>query len=139
MAFRKSPLKQKRDRPRRDEGRVQHGRMRPKASADPTAEQERFHASLPKQCQCGCGRPRQCVHHLLARVPGKGKRRDHWYVVGLANYCHNLGTKSVHLLGSEAAFLRETGVDLVAIAISNLERWRSTAAAAPDRERAEGR
>lgn len=126
--MKRAPLKAKRDRPRRDEGRIQHGRSKPKAGAPPTPEQARFHASLPKLCQCGCGRPRQCVHHLLARAPGKGPRRDHWYVVGLANHCHNGGTKSVHLLGSEAAFLRETGIDLIAVAVTNLANWKAIGA-----------
>ncbi len=123
--MKRSPLKAKRDKPRRCEGRVTHERMKPK-TVEPTAEQKRFHASLPKQCQCGCNRPRQCVHHLLADAPGKRERRDDWFVVGLSHHCHNIGTKSVHLLGSEAAFLREHGVDLVRVAVLNISQWKES-------------
>lgn len=117
----------KRERPRRCEGRVQHKRMRPKASADPTAEQKRYWDSLPNRCE-GCGATRDIVvHHLLAPAPGKRGRRDHWFVVKLCALCHNMGTESVHLLGSEAKFLDRRGVDLVAVSIINLERYRGQA------------
>jgi hypothetical protein len=101
--------------------------MRPKASADPTPEQRAYHHWLRvtvSKCECGCGRPAQCIHHLLARVPGKGPRRDHWYVVRLSNDCHNLTPNSVHGLGSEAKFLERHGVDLVATAVARLEEYR---------------
>ena len=124
--MRRTPLRSQRPTPRRTAPeRVAHTRVKPKAGAAPTAEQERFHASLKSlPCQCNCGRPGECTHHLLARVPGKVGRRDHWFVVRLSNHCHNLGPKSVHLLGSEAAFLREHGVDLAAVAVANRELWR---------------
>jgi hypothetical protein len=107
--------------------RVPHARLKPKASAPPTAEQERFHASLRGlPCQCGCGRPGECTHHLLASAPGKVGRRDHWFVVRLSNHCHNGARLSVHGLGSEARFQRETGAaDLAAVAAANLARWRA--------------
>jgi hypothetical protein len=59
----------------------------------------------------------------MADAPGKVRRRDEWFVVLLCSRCHNMGTKSVHLLGSEAMFMRETGVDLVAVAVANLAAW----------------
>lgn len=124
-----TPLRKERRTPRRDEGRVQHERIKPR-TVDPTPEQERYHASLryfpdgkARPCQCGCGRIGEAIHHLLARVPGKGGRRDHWFVVLLAHFCHNLGRDSVHMLGSEAEFQRVHGVDLPAIAIANLRGW----------------
>lgn len=123
---RSTRLKNKREAPRRKAPeRVPHNRIKPKASDGPTPEQERFHASLRGlPCQCGCGRPGECTHHIMARAPGKGPRRDEFFVVRLSHHCHNRGTKSVHLLGSESAFQRETGVDLVAVAVENLHRWR---------------
>jgi hypothetical protein len=123
---RKTPLHSKRKKERRAEGRVDHKRMRPKASADPTAEQRRYHEDLRKRrrCEC-CGNTRDLVlHHILASVPGKVGRRDHWYVVLICATCHNIGTVSVHLCGSEAKFLEETGCDLVAISVIRLEEWR---------------
>ena len=127
--MRRSPLKPKRDRPRRNEGRVTHGRMKEKGT-DPTPEQQRFHASLRfypdgrnRPCQCGCGKMGKAIHHLLARAPGKGRRRDHWFVTLLSHGCHNGRSDSVHGLGSEALFQRTHGVDLVAVAVDNLARW----------------
>lgn len=126
--MRRTPLPRKRATPRRNEGRVQHGRMKEKVGAEPNEEQRRFHASLRAlgRCQCGCGRNGTDIHHLLARTPGKGRRRDHWYVIFLNSGCHNGRSDSVHGLGSEAAFEKVHGVDLVAISVANLERWRAT-------------
>lgn len=125
-----TPLRKERLEPRRDEGRVQHERIKPRG-VDPSPEQEAYHASLRyfpggrnRPCQCGCGRVGEAIHHLLARAPGKGRKRDHWFVVLLAHACHNQGRDSVHMLGSEAAFEEAHGVDLVAIAVSNLLSYR---------------
>jgi hypothetical protein len=122
-------LRPQRIDPRRDEGRVQHGRMKER-TVDPSPEQERYHDSLRffpdgkrRPCQCGCGRIGEAIHHLLARVPGKGGRRDHWFVVLLSHSCHNLGRDSVHGCGSEAKFKEVHGVDLPAIAVANLNAW----------------
>lgn len=74
--------------------------------------------SLCPVCRSTC-----VLHHILAPCPGKVGRRDDWFVVPICPIHHNIGTKSVHLLGSEAAFFREHGVDLVALSIRNLQRW----------------
>lgn len=56
------------------------------------------------------------IHHVM-KCPGKNKRRDHRFVVPLTPELHNMGNASVHLLGSEAAFLRVHGVDLAEAAV----------------------
>lgn len=130
--MRRGRLKPKRDTQRRAEGRITHGRIKPRAGDPPTAEQQHYHDSLryfpdgrSRPCQCGCGKVGEAIHHLLARAPGKGGRRDHGYVCFLAHGCHNMRADSIHGLGSEAAFERVHGVDLVAVAVANLERWKA--------------
>jgi hypothetical protein len=89
----------------------------------PNADEQAYWDTLGDVCM-GCGRHGgTVVHHILANAPGKGSRRDHMLVVKLDPGCHNLGTNSVHLLGSEAAFLAKTGVDLVAIAVTNRDDY----------------
>lgn len=122
-------LRPERREPRRDDGRVQHERIKPR-TVDPTPDQLRYWDSLrffpngkARPCQCGCGRVGEAIHHLLSRVPGKGGRRDHWFVVLLSHFCHNGGRDSVHMLGSEAKFREAHGVDLAEIAVANLKGW----------------
>lgn len=124
--MRRSPLRPKRLTPRRSEGRIKHDRMRPKASRPPTAEQQRYHLWLRQRAKCEAGGTGDLVlHHILAFTPGKQGRRDHWFVVLISADLHNISEKSVHGLGSEAKFLREHGVDLVAIARLRLAQWRA--------------
>jgi 5-methylcytosine-specific restriction endonuclease McrA len=124
---RRSPLNPKRSTPRRNEGRVHHDRMRPKASAPPTAEQQRYHFWLRSlgQCEACPARLDLVIHHILARVPGKQGRRDHWFVVLICAPCHNGREDSVHGLGSESEFQRVHGVDLVAVSVARLQEWRN--------------
>lgn len=82
----------------------------------------RYWNSLP-DCCVACGAPGTVPHHILANAPGKKGRRDDMLIARICPNCHNMGTVSVHLLGSEAAFERETGVDLVAIAVRNRDAW----------------
>lgn len=122
-----APLKAKRDRPRRNEGRVQHGRVKERR-VEPTAEQRRYWDWLRENvplCECGCGRQAECIHHLLSAAPGKAGRRDHWYVVRLAHHCHNGARDSVHGLGSEMKFCIVAGADnMASIAGARLEQYR---------------
>lgn len=107
----RSPLKRKRDTPRRNEGRTVHERMKPRAKAAPT-KIERFH--LDRIAAMGCvvtGAP-AVVHHVM-HMPGKRRRRDHRYVVPLSPELHNMGDASVHSLGSEEAFRLLHQIDLV--------------------------
>lgn len=128
--MRRTPLRSKRPTPRRDEGRVTHIRVKP-YSVQPSQAQKIFHGTLrrehpggpPNLCQCGCGREGEQIHHILADAPFKSGRRDHWIVVFLNGGCHNGRSDSVHGLGSETAFLRTHGVDLIAVAVANRERW----------------
>jgi len=120
--LRRSPLRAKRPTPRRNEGRVTHERMKPKRGAPPTAEQERYHDWLRKRvlkCECGCGRPGECIHHILP-----SSSRNHWRVVRLSHACHNGEKWSVHGLGSEAKFKERHSVDLVAISAARLKEYR---------------
>lgn len=123
--MRRSPLNPKRDRPRRDEGRIRHDRLRPKASAAPTAKQQRYHLWLRGLGKCeACGaRVDLVLHHILARVPGKQGRRDHWFVVLICAPDHNGNSDSVHGLGSEEKFKAVHYVDLCAIALERLKEW----------------
>lgn len=124
--MKRSPLRAKRDRPRRNEGRVQHERVKPK-TVEPTAEQRRYHDWLRAKGRCEASGVTVdlVLHHILSRAPGKVGRRDHWFVVLISAALHNGRTDSVHLLGSEAEFLRVHGVDLVAVACARLEEYRN--------------
>lgn len=91
------------------------------------AAAQRYWDSLPSRCE-GCGHWDQeggntVIHHILANAPGKQGRRDHMLVVRLCPLCHNMGPRSVHLLGSEAAYQAEWGVDLVAVAVRYRDAW----------------
>ena len=102
--MKRSPLPKKRARPRRNEGRIQHGRIKRSATsktAEEAAHLERV-ASLP--C-CVTGRRPVVVHHLM-KAPGKRCRRDHRWVVPLSAMLHNQSGYSVHELGSEEKFER---------------------------------
>ena len=88
----------------------------------PDANDKAFWSRIPRECQA-CGFPDAVIHHLLTFAPGKISRRDHRTVVRLCPACHNMGTYSVHLLGSERKFLEHHGIDLMKIAVDNRERY----------------
>jgi len=99
--------------------------MKPKASDGPTVEQQHYWAWLRAfigRCEACGTRAQLNIHHLLARAPGKVGRRDHWFVVLICAGCHT-GAKGVHGLGSEAKFLTEHRVDLVAISVQRRGEW----------------
>lgn len=125
--MRRSPLKAKRETPRRNAGRVTHERMKRKPRDEPNREERQYHAWLRAKGACeACGRRTGLViHHVLSSIPPKAVKRDHWFVVLICSGCHNGDTNSVHLLGSEALFEDETGVDLVAISMQRLEEYRA--------------
>lgn len=88
----------------------------------PNAAEKAYWDTLGDVCMA-CGRLGTVVHHILANAPGKAGRRDHFLVVKVCPGCHNIGTDSVHLLGSEARFREVTGTDLVAIAVANRDDY----------------
>lgn len=106
---RRSPLKQRKP--------LSRGRR-----ARPTADVQRYWDSLPDACVV-TGAPGAVLHHIMADAPGKRGRRDDMLVVRITPFLHNMGTDSVHLLGSEAAFNDLWRIDLVAIAVRNRDDW----------------
>ena len=121
MLARRTPLKPTpftaRKAPVRKSGKRQVAR-----GVKPDADALAYWATLGDICEA-CGRSGTVVHHILANAPCKAGRRDHMLVVKLCPDDHNMGTNSVHLLGSEAAFLRVRGVDLVAIAVERRDEY----------------
>jgi hypothetical protein len=115
--MKRSPLRAKRPTPRRNEGRVQHKRMKPKAGAPPTAEEAR-HIERVGQMPCAvCTmRPVQ-VHHVTATVHGGRISRSHKRVVPLCFKHHKIegGPLSVESL-SHSAFTKQWGLDLLSLA-----------------------
>jgi len=79
--------------------------------------QERRHMDRVHAMGCVVTGAADCVLHHVMKCPGKTKRRDHRFVVGLAPELHNMGPQSVHALGSEAKFFEVHGVDLPALAV----------------------
>lgn len=111
--MKRSPLKAKRDKPRRNEGRVAHVRMKPRAGAPPTAE-ERRHIQRVASLPClVCGAP-STVHHVTATVHGGRISRSHKRVVPLCpkHHQHDHGPLSVERL-SHRGFYLEWGIDLL--------------------------
>lgn len=112
--LRRSPLKAKRDAPRRNEGRVKHGRIKPKATGQ-SAEEARFIELVAGLGCLICGKLAN-VHHIM-HAPGKLKRRDHRFIAPLCRD-HHQGDDGVHGLGSEGAFRDLWGVDIVGWAMA---------------------
>lgn len=83
---------------------------------------KRYWDSLPDACPV-CAAPGTVIHHVMADAPAKTSRRDDYVVSRLCPFHHNMGSSSVHLLGSEKAFHLLHGVNLVAIAVRNRDEW----------------
>lgn len=75
-------------------------RIKPKYNATPTAKERLYHIWLMEalSCQCGCGAQSTVVHHPLTRHPDQRWRRDHEFVVAMANACH----VALHARGKDA-------------------------------------
>ena len=115
--MKRSPLRAKRPTPRRNEGRVQHQRMKPKASSPPTSEEKAHLARVALMPCCVCGRWPVQVHHVTASVHGGRISRSHKRVVPLCFQHHKEegGPLSVESL-SHSGFYREWGIDLLKLA-----------------------
>jgi hypothetical protein len=116
--MKRSPLKPKRDKPRRNEGRVQHNRMKPKASSPPTVEEGRHLSRLAAMPCLVCGIEPVTIHHVTASVHGGRVARSHQRTVPLCPRHHQIQhgpRESVEALG-HAGFYREYGIDLLAVA-----------------------
>jgi hypothetical protein len=121
--LRHSPLPKRREKPRRNEGRITHQRIK-RARVSKTAL-ERIHMDRIGAMPClGCGRRPVHVHHLM-KCPAKRCRRDHRYVAPLCadpnNGCH-IGKNGVHKI-TEKLWGERRGIDLAAWAI---EQWAIT-------------
>lgn len=113
--MKRSPLKPKRERPRRKAGRIAHQRMKPKASAPPTAE-ERIHLAYVASLPCLiCGKQPVTVHHVTATIHGGRTSRSHKRVAPLCveHHQHDHGPLSVERLGHKGFWLAH-GIDLLA-------------------------
>lgn len=116
--MKRSRLPPKRDRPRRNEGRVKHGRIKPEAGAPPTAL-EAFHIGRIAQRGClVCGAP-STVHHVTASIHGGRIARSHERIVPLCSRHHQKvfdpkasAPISVEGLG-HPGFYRVHGIDLL--------------------------
>lgn len=118
--MKRTPLKAKRDTPRRNEGRIQHRRIKPKGKA-PADQQEAFHIARLRALPCivpGC--TGSSVFHHIMHMAGKIRRRDHRFGANLCPDHHNMENDSVHLLGGEEAFKLHHHIDLVHYAT---EQW----------------
>lgn len=115
--MKRSPLKRKRETPRRNEGRVQHNRMKPKVGAPPTAEERRHIESVASMPCLVCKmRPVQ-VHHVTATIHGGRISRSHKRITPLCFKHHKIegGPYSVEAL-SHSGFYRAWGIDLLQVA-----------------------
>lgn len=111
MLKRRSPLKAKREKPRRNEGRVTHKRIKPKTTGK-TAEEARYIEHVAGLGCLICGKP-ATVHHVTSDG-FKRIARSHKLVVPLCPVHHLIqwGPKeSVEALG-HAGFKDRYGVDL---------------------------
>jgi len=118
----RSRLKPKRDTPRRNEGRVQHERMKAKAGAKATAE-ERRHLDRIAAMPClvaGCTNAAN-IHHVVSDG-FKRISRTHRLATPLCKIHHQDGPMAVHRIG-HAKFTEVFGIDLLTWAE---EAWEET-------------
>lgn len=103
----------KRDKPRRNEGRIQHSRIKDKAGRPANAEEKRHHARIAKRGCLVCGMP-STLHHTTSNGFERLGRKHH-LVVPLCPRHHfvQFGPReSVEALGHQG--FRETyGINLL--------------------------
>ena len=78
------------------------GHIKQRYNPEPTARERRYHEWLMAEypCACGCGEASTVVHHPLTRHPEQRWRRDHEFVVPMADACH----RALHAMGRESLF-----------------------------------
>lgn len=122
--MRQTPLRSKRPTPRvKRPERVSYTRIKPKAGAEPTAEEKRHIAAVAAMPCLVCRKP-STVHHVTASIYGGRIARSHRRVVPLCPVHHQIqhGNKaSVEYLG-HGGFHALYGVDLLATADRLWER-----------------
>jgi hypothetical protein len=112
--LRKSPLKKRRETPRRNEGRIQHERMRPKGVAPPTAAEKAHMGRIAAMGCLVCGEA-ATIHHVTSDGM-KRIARSHKRTAPLCPRHHQIQFgphESVEALG-HAGFTRVYGIDLLA-------------------------
>lgn len=111
--LRKTPLKKRREKPRRNEGRIQHQRSRPKAGSPPTAAEKAHMGRIAAMGCLVCGKP-ATVHHVTSDGM-KRIARSHKRVAPLCETHHQIqfgARESVEAL-SHAGFTKKYGIDLL--------------------------
>jgi hypothetical protein len=108
---RRTPLKRKRDTPRRKAPeRTQHQRIKRRAGSAPTAAEKRHMDRIAAMPCLVCGAPAN-IHHVISdgfqRIT-----RTHRRVTPLCRWCHQDGPQAVHAIG-HAAFNNLHGFDLL--------------------------
>jgi hypothetical protein len=105
---------------------VGHERMRPKESADPTAEQRRYWAWLRDTKGCCITGALGCTIHHVTSDGHKRIARSHWQVVPLRADLHQTvwdNRNSVEAMG-HAKFNAKHRVDLLALSAALVAEWR---------------
>ena len=98
--MRRTPIKQKRDKPRRNEGRVVQNRMKPKLT-DKNALHRRFHDYVATLPCIGCGARPVHVHHVISDG-NQRLTRNHELVLPMCEPCHQSGEIALHRIGTRA-------------------------------------
>lgn len=115
--MRRTPLKARRDKPRRKAPeRVAHKRTKPKAGAPPTAKEAAHIARVAAMPCLVCGR-QATVHHVTASRHGGRITRTHKRVVPLCPVHHQIQhgpEESVEAL-NHGGFFARYGIDLEAV------------------------
>lgn len=114
--MKRSRLSPKRVTPRRNEGRVSHNRIKPKASAPPDQQERAFMAHVATLPCLVCGAQPVTVHHVTAPVHGGRISRSHKRIAPLCPRHHHVQfgpTESVEALGHRGFHLSH-GIDLLA-------------------------
>lgn len=92
--MKRSPIKAKRDEPRRSLGRIQHERMSRKPADGPNAAEKRHMGRVAALGCCVCKRPAQ-VHHITSDGFQRITRR-HDRVIPLCSDHHTDGPDAIH-------------------------------------------